>query len=139
MPRLIDARGEIWLADPGRPTADPFLEAVRDVFDVETRRVPETPSGRGPPTPPERLWGMSTQREKAEELRRLHEAPEPLVLVNVWDAASARVVAGAPGCRALATASWSIAAAHGYPDGEAIPRETMIEGVRVVAPRSIFR
>ena len=31
---------------------------------------------------------MSTQREKAEELRRLHEAPEPLVLVNVWDAAS---------------------------------------------------
>ena len=34
---------------------------------------------------------MSTQREKAEELRRLHEAPEPLVLVNVWDAASARV------------------------------------------------
>ena len=82
---------------------------------------------------------MSTQREKAEELRRLHEAPEPLVLVNVWDAASARVVAAAPGCRAIATASWSIAAAHGYPDGEAIPRETMIEGVRVVAPRSTCR
>ena len=41
---------------------------------------------------------MSTQREKAEELRRLHAAPEPLVLVNAWDAASARVVAAAPGC-----------------------------------------
>ena len=48
---------------------------------------------------------MSTQREKAEELRRLHAAPEPLVLVNAWDAASARVVAAAPGCRAIATAS----------------------------------
>lgn len=76
---------------------------------------------------------MSTQREKAEELRRLHVAPEPLVLVNAWDAVSARVVAAAPGCRAIATASWSIAAAHGFPDGEAISREAMIEAVRVVA------
>ena len=58
---------------------------------------------------------MSTQREKAEELRRLHAAPEPLVLVNAWDAASARVVAAAPGARAIATASWSIAAARGLP------------------------
>jgi 2-methylisocitrate lyase-like PEP mutase family enzyme len=76
---------------------------------------------------------MSTQREKAEELRRLHEAPEPLVLVNVWDAASAQVVAAAQGCRALATASWSIAAAHGYPDGEALPRDAMLAAVAVVA------
>jgi 2-methylisocitrate lyase-like PEP mutase family enzyme len=76
---------------------------------------------------------MSSQQEKAEELRRLHEAPEPLVLVNAWDAASARVVAGAPGARAIATASWSIAAARGYPDGEAISREEMIEAVRIVA------
>ena len=76
---------------------------------------------------------MSTQREKAEELRRLHEAPEPLVLVNVWDAVSARVVAAAPGCRAVATASWSIAAAHGFPDGEVISREAMIAAVGTVA------
>src|SRR4051794_4652023 len=76
---------------------------------------------------------MSSQREKAEELRRLHKAPEPLVLVNAWDAASARVVAAAPGARAIATASWSIAAARGYPDGEVIPREEMIEAVRIVA------
>src|SRR5919107_2695800 len=76
---------------------------------------------------------MSSQREKAEELRRLHDAPEPLVLVNAWDAASAKVVAAAPGARAIATASWSIAAARGYPDGEAISREEMIDGVRIVA------
>jgi 2-methylisocitrate lyase-like PEP mutase family enzyme len=76
---------------------------------------------------------MSTQREKAEELRRLHVAPEPLVLVNAWDAVSARVVAGAPGCRAIATASWSIAAAHGFPDGEVISREAMLAAVQTIA------
>src|SRR5262245_36607268 len=76
---------------------------------------------------------MSTQREKAEELRRLHAAPEPLVLVNAWDAASARVVASAPGCRAIATASWSIAASRGFADGEQIPLEQMLDGVRIVA------
>ena len=74
-----------------------------------------------------------TQREKAEELRRLHAAPEPLVLVNAWDAVSARVVAAAPGCRAIATASWSIAAAQGFPDGEAISREAMLAAVALVA------
>src|SRR5919198_3758 len=65
------------------------------------------------------------QRGKAEELRRLHTAAELLVLVNVWDVVSARVVAGTPGCRAIATASWSIAAALGYRDHEEIPREDM--------------
>jgi hypothetical protein len=37
-------------------------------------------------------------------------------------------VAELPGCRALATASHSIAEAHGYRDGEQIPRDLMIEG-----------
>jgi 2-methylisocitrate lyase-like PEP mutase family enzyme len=74
-----------------------------------------------------------TQREKAETLRRLHTAPELLVLVNVWDAASARTVAAVPACRALATASWSIAAAHGLPDGEALSRDAMLGAVERVA------
>jgi 2-methylisocitrate lyase-like PEP mutase family enzyme len=72
------------------------------------------------------------QRARAGELRRLHAAPELLVLVNVWDAASARTVAAAPGCRALATASWSIAAAHGVADGE-LPRDDMLAAVRRIA------
>jgi 2-methylisocitrate lyase-like PEP mutase family enzyme len=74
-----------------------------------------------------------TQREKAEALRALHHGGEPLVLVNAWDAASARVVASAPGCRAIATASWSIAAAHGFADGEALPLDTMLAAVAIVA------
>jgi 2-methylisocitrate lyase-like PEP mutase family enzyme len=74
-----------------------------------------------------------TQREKAEDLRRAHAEPGLLVLVNVWDAASARVVAGVPGCRALATASWSIAAAHGVPDGEWIGRDAMLAAIGRIA------
>jgi 2-methylisocitrate lyase-like PEP mutase family enzyme len=73
------------------------------------------------------------QRAKADALRRLHTEPELLVLVNVWDAISARTVAAAPGCRALATASWSIAAAHGVPDGEHLTREQMVAAVERVA------
>jgi 2-methylisocitrate lyase-like PEP mutase family enzyme len=75
---------------------------------------------------------MTTQRDKAEALRALHRPGEPLVLVNAWDAASARVVASAPGCHAIATASWSIAASRGFADGEALPRDTMIAAVAIV-------
>jgi 2-methylisocitrate lyase-like PEP mutase family enzyme len=71
--------------------------------------------------------------DKAERLRALHVPGDPLLLVNAWDAASARTVAGLPGCQAVATASWSIAAAHGVPDGEALDRAAMIDAVRTIA------
>ena len=70
---------------------------------------------------------------KAADLRRLHDDPDLLVLVNVWDVISATVVADLPGCRALATASHSIAASHGYPDGEQIPLDLMIATVGRIA------
>lgn len=74
-----------------------------------------------------------TTAEKAAELRRLHTTPELLLLVNVWDVITARVVADIPGTKALATASHSVAAAHGYPDGEQIPRDLMITAVGRIA------
>jgi 2-methylisocitrate lyase-like PEP mutase family enzyme len=74
-----------------------------------------------------------TLSAKAAELIRLHLDPELLVLVNVWDPASAEIVAGLPGCRAIATASHSIAASHGYPDGERIPLDEMITAVGRIA------
>src|SRR4051812_9912235 len=76
---------------------------------------------------------MTSTFEKAETFRLLHHEPEILVLVNVWDVASARTVAALPGCRAIATASWSIAAAHGVPDGEALARDAMLAAVERVA------
>lgn len=71
--------------------------------------------------------------DRATELLRLHTDPELLVMVNVWDVASATVVAGLPGCRAIATASHSIAASRGYPDGESIPLDTMISAIGEIA------
>jgi 2-methylisocitrate lyase-like PEP mutase family enzyme len=58
---------------------------------------------------------------RAQTLLDLHTAEEILVLTNIWDVVSARVVAGTQGVRALATASHSIAATFGYEDGENIP------------------
>src|SRR3954449_4407126 len=52
-----------------------------------------------------------------------------LVLANVWDVVSARVVAAVDGVRALATASHSIAATFGYEDGEDIPLDLHLDMV----------
>jgi len=45
LPRLIDEKGEIWLADPGRTAAAPFLERAAEVFTIERRAAPEIPQG----------------------------------------------------------------------------------------------
>lgn len=74
-----------------------------------------------------------TQIEKAENFAELHVSGDPLLLYNAWDAGSATAVAGA-GAGAIATSSWSVAAAHGYPDGEAIPLDLVTAVLaRVVA------
>lgn len=70
----------------------------------------------------------------AHRLAELHDAPKILRLVNVWDAVSSRVASSLPGSEAIATAGHSIAASHGYPDGEQIPRDLMLAAVeRIVA------
>ena len=79
------------------------------------------------------MAGMTTSDDvskKASDLLALHLAPELLTVVNVWDAISAKVVADTPGTKALATASHSIAATLGYPDGEKIPVAEMIDMCR---------
>ncbi|WP_281445591.1 isocitrate lyase/phosphoenolpyruvate mutase family protein, partial [Paenarthrobacter nicotinovorans] len=51
---------------------------------------------------------------KAEQFHKLHDAgPTPLVLVNVWDAASARVVQEA-GATAIATSSSAVSWSLGF-------------------------
>ena len=58
--------------------------------------------------------------QKAELFNELHVKGNPLILFNVWDAGSARAVEEA-GARAIATGSWSVAAANGFADGENLP------------------
>lgn len=70
---------------------------------------------------------MSIQ-DRADALRTLHEAPQILRVVNAWDAVSARTIADLPETRAIATAGHSIAASHGYRDGE-MPRDVNLAAV----------
>jgi 2-methylisocitrate lyase-like PEP mutase family enzyme len=55
-----------------------------------------------------------------------------LLLANCWDAGSARLAQDA-GARAIATSSAAVAWAHGWPDGDRLPRELLLQTVRAVA------
>jgi 2-methylisocitrate lyase-like PEP mutase family enzyme len=74
----------------------------------------------------------SEQRAKAEAFRAMHSAAEPLLLVNVWDIASARIVEEA-GFPALATTSAGIAFARGFPDGQKIHPDRMFSRIAQIA------
>jgi 2-methylisocitrate lyase-like PEP mutase family enzyme len=75
---------------------------------------------------------LSAQAQKAEQLRKLHHGPRILVLPNAWDVASARIVEGL-GFPAIATTSAGIAATLGYPDGQRISRNEMLDVVARIA------
>ena len=68
------------------------------------------------------------QKRKAESFLAMHTGGDVLLLPNVWDAASARIVEES-GYPAIATTSAGIAAAQGFPDGQAINRDRMISVV----------
>ena len=75
--------------------------------------------------------------ENAVKLRELHRPGDPLLLPNVWDAASATTVQDA-GFPALATASAAISAMLGYPDHEGAPAEEMFAAAgRVIRAASV--
>jgi 2-methylisocitrate lyase-like PEP mutase family enzyme len=67
----------------------------------------------------------------AERLRAMHHGPQPLVLPNAWDAASARAFADA-GFGALATSSSAVAATLGHADGHT-PGDEMLAAVASIA------
>jgi 2-methylisocitrate lyase-like PEP mutase family enzyme len=76
---------------------------------------------------------MTTQYDRANSFHKLHIKGEPLVLFNIWDAGSARAVEEA-GAKAIATGSWSVAAANGYVDGEEMPLDHALANVkRIIA------
>ncbi|MEP7042160.1 MAG: isocitrate lyase/phosphoenolpyruvate mutase family protein [Dokdonella sp.] len=85
---------------------------------------------------------MSTNHaERARHFHRLHDSGQLLVLPNVWDAASARIVEEA-GAKAIATTSAGIAWSLGHADGEQLPLQELIAACRrigrvVAAPLSV--
>jgi 2-methylisocitrate lyase-like PEP mutase family enzyme len=69
------------------------------------------------------------QHDAAHRFHALHVRGKPLVLFNAWDAGSARAVADA-GAQAIATGSWSVAAANGFADGEQLPFALALDNLR---------
>lgn len=67
-----------------------------------------------------------TQARRALDFTQLHVPGQPLVLYNIWDAGGAKAVAKA-GAKAIATGSWSVAAAQGYGDGQKIPLDLLLQ------------
>jgi 2-methylisocitrate lyase-like PEP mutase family enzyme len=72
------------------------------------------------------------QAQKAVQLKKLHGGPKILVLANAWDAISARIVEEI-GFPAVATTSAGVAATLGYPDGQRVSRNEMLEAVARIA------
>ncbi len=75
---------------------------------------------------------IQEQKAKADAFRTLHRGPKILILANVWDVASARVIEEA-GFPAIATTSAGVAFTLGYPDGQKISREEMLARVARIA------
>lgn len=71
-----------------------------------------------------------TSAEKAAALAALHVPGDPLIVVNVWDAMTARIVARTPGVRALASASHSVAYTYGVDDGEGMTVDMALDAAR---------
>lgn len=73
---------------------------------------------------------MRNQADQAQLFKALHQAGNPIVLFNIWDAGSAKAVAKS-GAKAIATGSAPVAMANGFPDGEQFP----LDDALVVASR----
>lgn len=68
------------------------------------------------------------QQAQAAAFRAMHSGREILLLPNVWDVVSARMVEDA-GFSAVATSSAGVAFSLGYPDGQKISRDEMLAAV----------
>ncbi len=71
-------------------------------------------------------------KARAEQFHGLHAGPKILVLPNAWDAASAALMEDA-GAKAVATSSAAVAWAHGYADGDVLPRAALVGAVSEIA------
>lgn len=81
---------------------------------------------------------MTSTNDRAKQLKALHVPSQPLILPNVWDRASLYTLlslneSGSAPVKAVATASFAIAAALGVKD-EDLSLEQNLDAVRQIAP-----
>ncbi|KAF2487572.1 phosphoenolpyruvate phosphomutase-domain-containing protein [Neohortaea acidophila] len=75
---------------------------------------------------------MASQNDKARKLRALCKPGDPLVLTNVWDPPTAKIVSQHPRTQAVATASYALAAVIGIEDDD-LSLEDNLAAVRRIA------
>jgi len=71
---------------------------------------------------------MLNSLQKAKLFHRLHTTTAPLILTNIWECGGASALE-AVGAKAIATSSHSVAAFHGYSDGELLPLNLAIDNL----------
>jgi len=74
----------------------------------------------------------NAQIQMAARFRAAHAPGKFLVLPNAWDVASARIAEDC-GAEAIATSSAAVAWAHGYADGEKLPKGVLLQLVSDIA------
>ncbi len=72
------------------------------------------------------------QTTKARHFADMHAGADILVMANAWDVVSARLF-WREGFAAIATTSGGVAFVQGYPDGEHISRDEMVEAIGRIA------
>src|SRR5215510_3914347 len=82
-------------------------------------------------TDPTRFAGHDVVAD-AKKLRELHVPGDPLILANVWDPTSARVVEAA-GMRVIATSSNALAPVNGYEDHGHLPADVAFGALQRIA------
>jgi len=68
----------------------------------------------------------------AQALKSLHKPGQPFIVANVYDVLSARAVASLPSCKALGTASYSIASLNSTADDD-LELETNLSAIKGIA------
>ena len=76
---------------------------------------------------------VETQNDRAQLLRSLHEPGRPLVLCNVYDAATTHLIGSHPASKALATASFAVAATQGTEDDDMTLEQNLV-ALRTILP-----
>ncbi|MDQ0859730.1 isocitrate lyase/phosphoenolpyruvate mutase family protein [Bacillus sp. V2I10] len=72
------------------------------------------------------------QSLKAKNFHHLHQQSSTFVLPNAWDVISAKMFEES-GFKAIGTTSAGIAASLGYPDGQSLPLNKMVETIENIA------
>jgi 2-methylisocitrate lyase-like PEP mutase family enzyme len=75
---------------------------------------------------------LATQNTLAAHFRSLHVPGDPILLCNVYDGATANIIVSNPHARAVATASYAIAATYGIDDDDMTLQQNLV-GIAKVA------